>query len=125
MPNHLHGILILTHNGGAGEAQLGEIVGEFKSIGTGAYIRGVRQRGWPAFDGQLWQRNYYEHVIRDDESLRRIREYIRWNPARWDADPENGGGGDSESSARRGPTRGAPTGAIDGNVGITEARIIS
>jgi REP element-mobilizing transposase RayT len=38
---------------------------------------------------QLWQRNYYEHVIRDAESLNRIREYILTNPQRWDLDRQN------------------------------------
>jgi putative transposase len=37
----------------------------------------------------LWQRNYYEHIIRDEEELNRIRQYITDNPARWDDDPEN------------------------------------
>ena len=37
----------------------------------------------------FWQRNYYEHVIRDERSLGRIRDYIVANPARWDEDPEN------------------------------------
>jgi len=37
----------------------------------------------------LWQRNYYEHIIRDEESLDRIRQYIADNPARWTFDREN------------------------------------
>jgi hypothetical protein len=37
----------------------------------------------------LWQRNYYEHVIRNEEELRRIREYIQTNPLRWELDREN------------------------------------
>jgi REP element-mobilizing transposase RayT len=37
----------------------------------------------------LWQRNYYEHIIRNDASLTRIRQYIADNPARWAEDPEN------------------------------------
>ncbi|MEM3554650.1 MAG: transposase [Candidatus Micrarchaeaceae archaeon] len=37
----------------------------------------------------VWQRNYYEHIIRDEEDLRRIRQYIRDNPARWAMDHEN------------------------------------
>jgi REP element-mobilizing transposase RayT len=39
--------------------------------------------------GEVWQRNYYEPIIRDDESLNRIREYIRNNPMRWAFDEEN------------------------------------
>lgn len=37
----------------------------------------------------VWQRNYYEHIVRDEESLVRIRRYIIDNPARWEEDPEN------------------------------------
>jgi len=40
-------------------------------------------------EGKLWQRNYYEHIIRNDESLMRIREYIQMNPLRWEYDGEN------------------------------------
>jgi len=37
----------------------------------------------------FWQRNYYEHIIRNDNELNRIREYITHNPVRWDMDREN------------------------------------
>ena len=68
---------------------MGDVIGAFRSITTGGYIRGVTGGNWPSFPGRLWQRNYYEHVIRDDESLRRIRQYILDNPANWDEDDEN------------------------------------
>lgn len=68
---------------------LGEIVGAFKSLSTHAYARQVRERGWRPFRKRLWQRNYYEHVIRNRADLRRIREYIQYNPNRWADDPEN------------------------------------
>jgi REP element-mobilizing transposase RayT len=41
--------------------------------------------GWRPFAGGLWQRDYYEHVIRGDADLARIRTYIAQNPARWEA----------------------------------------
>jgi putative transposase len=44
-------------------------------------MRSAKENGWTAFDKRLWQRNYYEHIIRDEESLREIREYIVGNPA--------------------------------------------
>ncbi|NVO14050.1 MAG: hypothetical protein HXX10_08440 [Rhodoplanes sp.] len=69
--------------------RLGEVVGAFKSATTVEYIRGVKERGWVAFRGRLWQRNYYEHVVRDEPALDRIRHYIEDNPARWDVDDEN------------------------------------
>jgi hypothetical protein len=70
-------------------ATLGDIVGAFKSIATDHYILGVKQNNWPSFNGKLWQRNYYEHIIRDDVSLDRIRQYIIDNPAQWRFDREN------------------------------------
>jgi REP element-mobilizing transposase RayT len=68
---------------------LGDIVGAFKSLTTVLYVHGVKQAVWPAFRGQLWQRNYHEHIIRDEESLNRIRQYILDNPAGWASDEEN------------------------------------
>jgi len=43
----------------------------------------------PSSRGLLWRRDYYEHIVRDDEDLNRIREYIRNNPKNWENDPEN------------------------------------
>lgn len=56
---------------------------------TNEYIRNVKQYNWPSFNSRLWQRNYYEHIIRDDEELHRIREYIRYNPNKWSEDDNN------------------------------------
>ena len=68
---------------------MGDVVGAFKSITTVLYTRGVKQSGWPPFVGRLWQRNYYEHIIRDERELERIREYILNNPANWATDEDN------------------------------------
>ena len=68
---------------------LGDVVGAFKSLTTNEYGRGVRGMGWSPFNVRLWQRNYYERVIRNDDELDGIREYIMGNPAGWDADEEN------------------------------------
>ena len=62
------------------------MVGWFKSMSTNEYIRGVKQLGWPPFDRKLWQRNYYEHIIRNDQSLCEISNYIINNPACWPDD---------------------------------------
>jgi hypothetical protein len=51
---------------------VGDIVGAFKSITTNQYIRGVRDYGWPAFEKRLWQRNYWERIIRNERELDRI-----------------------------------------------------
>ena len=92
MPNHLHGILVITDNcrGGSRTAliakrkSLGHIVGAFKTISTKWFNK---IQGTPG--AKLWQRGFYEHVIRNDKELDRIREYIANNPARWEFDKEN------------------------------------
>ncbi len=112
MPNHVHGILVIAdfpvgadlrvgpdsegaHTGaplpaaGLGRAALPTIVQWFKTMTTNEYMRGIKMSGWIPFTGRLWQRNYYEHVVRNEKSLNRIREYIVTNPARWDFDREN------------------------------------
>jgi putative transposase len=79
-----------THGG----VPLHVVVHWYKSITTNAYIHGVRELGWPRFAGRLWQRNYYDHIIRTPTSLDRIRRYIRNNPTNWGLGP--GGGNGSE-----------------------------
>lgn len=115
MPNHFHGIIFIIDervdragtrpaptniNGNVGAplvgAQnvvrsqnyptIGNIIGEFKSITTHEYINGVKNKNWQPFEKRLWQRNYYEHIIRTDKSLNEIREYIIDNPANWEKD---------------------------------------
>jgi putative transposase len=65
---------------------VGDMVGAFQSIATVEYIRGVKQLGWQTFNGKLWQRNYYEHIIRDEQSYQRISDYIINNPKNWKDD---------------------------------------
>lgn len=72
-----------------GAPTLGDIIGAFKSLTTNAYIRGVTQQSWPPFPGRLWQRNYYERIIRNDDELARARKYIADNPAQWHLDADN------------------------------------
>jgi len=99
MPNHVHGIVWIrdtgddpavgTHDAGAnGRAplhrpprSLGSFIAGFKSAATG---RINRLRGTPG--APVWQRNYYERIIRNDAALGRIRKYIQHNPARWAED---------------------------------------
>jgi putative transposase len=79
MPNHVHGILILR----ASNACVSDVVRTFKSIS----VRRVNVRRGSA-GTPLWQRGFYDHVVRDDRNLNRIREYIENNPA---LDEENPG----------------------------------
>jgi REP element-mobilizing transposase RayT len=68
---------------------LPEVVHRFKTLTTKRYADGVKRLGWPPFPKTLWQRNYYEHIIRDEHDLTRIREYIVNNPLQWALDREN------------------------------------
>ena len=65
---------------------IGDAMDWFKTMTTNEYIRGVKTLDWPPFNKKLWQRNYYEHIIRDQQSYLRISEYIRNNPAKWQDD---------------------------------------
>ncbi len=89
MPNHLHGVATLV---GADQCvrppSLFEIVRWSKTMTTNEYINHVRGDGWPPFARRLWQRNYYEHVVRDEADLERVRQYIDGNPGRWAEDGE-------------------------------------
>ena len=100
MPNHLHGIINITNVatdpcvcpdfgqslGLAPTISLPEVVQRFKSLTTKHYIGGVKQYNWCRFNKKLWQRNYYEHVIRDEKDLNRIQQYIIENPLKWQDD---------------------------------------
>ena len=99
MPNHLHGIIMITDDArrggsrtaptGAGSPDrkrkpLGRLIGAFKTVSTKRVNCAHGLPGRP-----LWQRNYFEHVVRSEESLTEIRQYIHDNPARWEFDKEN------------------------------------
>ena len=96
MPNHLHGIIVIEDQrhptaGGSRAAptierrkSLGELVGAFKTISTKKLNRMRLTQGT-----RLWQRNYYEHVIRNDEEMNRVREYISYNPQKWELSRDN------------------------------------
>jgi REP element-mobilizing transposase RayT len=70
-------------------APLSQMIQWFKTMTTNEYIRGVKQLGWKPFNGRVWQRNYYEHIIRNETELDRITRYIESNPSRWTDDREN------------------------------------
>ena len=92
MPNHFHGIL---HIQGTDPREpdnaitLGEIVGWFKTMTTNEYIRGVKHFNRPRFEEYFWQRNYWEHVVRNARSLECVRRYIELNPRHWADDIDN------------------------------------
>ena len=91
MPNHIHGILVLVDDTAKFSDTLAQerfgkpVAGSLPTI-VRLYKAGVTRRINEMRDGAgmpIWQRNYYEHIIRDDEALNRIRAYIVSNPARW------------------------------------------
>jgi len=110
MPNHVHAIIVIIDARGSLECapvvrvgaqhaappqpasspptvtpgSLAAVVRSYKS----AVTRQVRQQSG-ASGIQVWQRNYYEHIVRNEDSLNRIRQYIADNPARWEFDREN------------------------------------
>jgi len=85
MPNHFHGIIYISADS-IENPTLGKVIGAFKSIVNNNYIIGVKNQGWAPFDRRLWQRNYYEHIVRDDSALQKIQQYIRDNPLTWQTD---------------------------------------
>jgi len=69
------------------------IVQWFKTMTTNEYIRGVKNFNWKRFDGKLWQRNYWEHIVRNENEYQRISQYIINNPQKWVNDKFNNGDG--------------------------------
>ena len=87
MPDHLHGVITLIE---ADVTTIGDIICSFKSRTTNCYIQNVRQNNWQPFNKRLWQRNYYEHIIRNEAELVKIRNYIRNNPLKYRGWPQAG-----------------------------------
>lgn len=102
MPNHMHGIVIVGTESNVkpmvnvnGQARgpaptpilsLPDVVHRFKSFSTHEYKDRIRQHKWPIINKRLWQRNYYEHIIRNDQDCQTIRRYIQDNPKNWERD---------------------------------------
>jgi REP element-mobilizing transposase RayT len=104
MPNHLHGIVLITNINNVGAQSLAPLhpppsnpvavhrqprslssfVAGFKSAVT-KRINNIREA--PSIP--IWQRNYHESIVRDEKSLHTIRQYIINNPQSWTDDPEN------------------------------------
>ncbi|MDO9528111.1 MAG: transposase [Syntrophales bacterium] len=86
MPDHSHGIIQIINKTVPVGSPLHVMIQWFKTMTTNEYIRGVKNNGWSRFNKKLWQRNYYEHIIRDEESCYQISEYIQTNPMKWQDD---------------------------------------
>ena len=102
MPNHIHGIIHIHPYRGRGTACRAPTVEEFGQPVAGSLPTIVRSfksavtRDWRLIavdpDYPVWQRNYYEHVVRDREELNHLRQYISHNPMMWNSDPLYGWG---------------------------------
>jgi REP element-mobilizing transposase RayT len=106
MPNHIHGIIVITENDGGGRgvlhtphaSHLPNIIGcecnsplRSPSNTIGAMVRGyksavTKQLNQLGFIDSIWQRSYWEHVIRNQQSHQRIANYVFNNPANWEND---------------------------------------
>jgi len=92
MPNHIHGIIIINNEKNIKTTHrvvstlesnsLGSIIGQFKSVTT----KRIQAIGHNNF---AWQSRFYEHIIRSEDSLKKIREYIHHNPLKWELDEYN------------------------------------
>ncbi len=109
MPNHIHGIIAIVgadlrvcpdatgqgttdrgiKQGEHAGSPLQTIIQWFKTMTTNEYIQGVKSGICPPFKKRLWQRSFYDHVIRGESSLHDVREYIHHNPLNWASDENN------------------------------------
>ena len=96
MPNHLHGIVSIdktvdsiSSQGAHAGAPLPRMIQWFKTMTTNEYVRGVKNGYFRPFDRRVWQRNYYERIVRNETELDAIRNYIVNNPLNWDDDVLN------------------------------------
>lgn len=84
MPNHTHHIFIINSNDNI--KYLGEIVGAYKSLVVHHYLEYIKENDLDIQLGKVWQRNYWEHIIRNERSFDNISNYIVNNPQNWDKD---------------------------------------
>ena len=123
MPNHMHGIVAIDAHVGAGlkpaptRHGLPEIVRAFKTFSS-RRINEIRDtRGV-----SVWQRNYWEHIIRSEPELTSLREYIRNNPLQWELDKLHPAAvSDATTGATTGADTGADTGAVPVGAGLKPA----
>lgn len=81
MPDHLHFIIRLTERH-AGRS-LPDVMRYFKSMTTTEYVRHVKNKNLSPFNRKLWQKSYYDHIIRDQNDYNEKCEYIANNPTKW------------------------------------------
>lgn len=89
MPNHIHMIVTITerHDG----RSLREIMHYFKTMTTNEYISYVKNGLLPPFDKKIWQKSYYDHIIRNDADYIEKWNYIDNNPIKWEMNKNDQG----------------------------------
>ncbi len=92
MPNHFHGIIVIDDSlpglSPIFKPVLGSVLGSFKSLCVNDWLKTIKSQNSNA-RGKFWQDNYYEHIVRSEAELDRVREYILNNPLQWELDREN------------------------------------
>ncbi len=86
MPNHFHAIIVIDREDMESAPTLSTIVQSFKRYSTIEYIKMVKKSILPPFDKHIWQRSYYDHIIRNEKEYEKIWEYIDQNPQTWQND---------------------------------------
>ena len=80
MPNHIHFILVIGNRIDNGRSMAAPMICRIIQQFKGYVTKNCRQKGFG------WQKSYYEHIIRNEEDLQKIRDYIHDNPAKWQDD---------------------------------------
>ena len=86
MPNHFHAIITVSRADMESAPTVSEIVQSFKRYSTVEYVKMVKDGILPPFDKQIWQRSFYDHVIRNRDDYNEIYKYIYENPMKWQFD---------------------------------------
>ena len=86
MPNHFHAIITIVRADMESAPTLSEIVQSFKRYSTVEYTRMVKEGILPPYDRQIWQRSFYDHIIRNQDDFSAVYRYIYENPLRWQDD---------------------------------------
>ena len=86
MPNHFHALIVIDKMNEEASDTVAKMIQAFKSKSTVEYIRLVKAGKAAAFAGKVWQRSYYDHVVRNDRDYQEIWRYIDENPLKWKLD---------------------------------------
>ena len=86
MPNHFHAIIMIERADMESAPTISDVVQAFKRYSTVEYSKLVHQGMLPPYDKQVWQRGFYDHIIRNQSDYDEIYRYIENNPVQWEQD---------------------------------------